>query len=90
MYSIYDVNGHRGELASSSTVSIIYGIAKKLELDNLKAFLDNGYSIDIDGVLSDLNEIEFERITEIEDVVNDFISYVTGSKEVLIISDSVE
>jgi len=37
-----------------------------------------------------LNEIEFEQITEIEDVIFDFINYVTGSKEILILSDSVE
>jgi len=90
MYSIFDVDGERGELASSTTISIIYDIAKKLELDILKAFLDNGYSTDIDGVLSDLNDIEFEQITEIEDVVFDFINYVTGSKEILILSNSME
>ena len=90
MYSIFDVDGERGELASSATISIIYDVAKKLELDNLKSFLDLGYSINIDGVLSDLNEIEFEQITEIEDVLNDFIVFVTGSKEILIISAGVE
>ena len=90
MYSIFDVDGERGELASSTTISIIYDIAKKLELDILKDFLDNGYSTDIAGVLSDLNDIEFEQITEIEDVVFDFINYVTDSKEILILSNSVE
>ena len=90
MYSIFDVDGERGELASSTTISIIYDIAKKLELDILKAFLDNGYSTDIAGVLSDLNDIEFEQITEIEDVIFDFINYVTGSKEILILSNSME
>jgi len=90
MYSIFDVDGERGELASSATISIIYDVAKKLELDNLKSFLDLGYSTNIDGVLSDLNEIEFEQITEIEDVLNDFIVFVTGSKEILIISAGVE
>ena len=90
MYSIYDADGHRGELASSATISIIYDVAKKLELDNLKAFLDVGYGTDIDAILSDLNEIEFEQITEIEDVIFDFINYVTGSKDILILSDSVE
>ena len=90
MYSIFDVDGERGELASSATISIIYDVAKKLELENLKSFLDLGYSINIDGVLSDLNEIEFEQITEIEDVVFDFINFVTGSKEILIISAGVE
>jgi len=90
MYSIFDADGERGELASSTTISIIYDIAKKLELDILKDFLDNGYSTDIAGVLSDLNDIEFEQITEIEDVVFDFINYVTGSKEILILSNSME
>ena len=90
MYSIFDVDGERGELASSATISIIYDVAKKLELDNLKSFLDLGYSTNIDGVMSDLNEIEFEQITEIEDVINDFIVFVTGSKEILIISAGVE
>ena len=90
MYSIFDVDGERGELASSATISIIYDVTKKLELENLKSFLDLGYSTNIDGVLSDLNEIEFEQITEIEDVVSDFINFVTGSKEILIISNGVE
>jgi len=90
MYSIFDVDGERGELASSATISIIYDVAKKLDLENLKSFLKLGYSTDIDGVLSDLNEIEFEQITEIEDVVSDFINFVTGSKEILIISNGVE
>ena len=90
MYSIFDVNGERGELASSATISIIYDVVKKLELDNLKSFLDLGYSTDINGVLSDLNDIEFEQITEIEDVLFDFINFVTGSKEILIISNGIE
>ena len=90
MYSIFDVDGERGELASAATISIIYDVTKKLELENLKLFLDNGYSTDIDGVLSDLNDIEFEQITEIEDVIFDFINYVTGSKEILIISAGME
>ena len=90
MYSIFDVNGEKGELASAATISIIYDVAKKLELDILKDFLDNGYSTDIAGVLSDLNDIEFEQITEIEDVVFDFINYVTDSKEILILSNSME
>ena len=90
MYSIFDVIGEKGELASAATISIIYDVAKKLELDILKDFLDNGYSTDIAGVLSDLNDIEFEQITEIEDVIFDFINYVTGSKEILILSNSME
>ena len=90
MYSIFDVDGEKGELGSSATISIIYDIAKKLELDNLKAFLDSGFSIDVDGVLSDLNEIEFEQITEMEDIIFDFINYVMASKEILILSDGVE
>ena len=90
MYSIYDVDGEKGELASSSTISIIYDIAKKLKLENLKNFLDSGFSVDIKGVLDDLKDIEFSAITIIEDIIIDFIDYVTNSKEILILSDSVE
>lgn len=90
MYSIYDTDGEIGELASAATISIIYGIAKKLELVTLKDFLDKGWSVNMEGVLSDLKDIVFGEITEIEDIVDDFIEYVEKSKEILILSDSVE
>ena len=84
MYSIYDVDGEKGELGSAATITIIYDVAKKLELENLKDFLDKGYSINVDGVLSDLNDIEFTEITEIEDVMFDFINYVKMSKCIIV------
>ena len=89
-YNIYDIDGFKDTIGSSIGINILDGIAKKLNLVNLKSFLDSGFSIDMNKVVVDLKNIDFKEITEIEDLVEDLIEIINDSKEIIILSNEAE
>lgn len=86
MFSIFDVDGFKDDFGSTFTVAEFYKISKQFNLENLKSFFEEGFSVDIRAVKNDLEKIDF-RFSELNDVKEDFLYILDCCKEIVILSD---
>jgi len=89
MYYIYDEFGFKGDFGSLLTVVEFDTVAKDFELDALQQFLDDGYSLDIEGVKRDLSTLDF-RFSELEDVKGNLLTIMDDCKGMIILSNGGE
>ena len=86
MWSVFDVNGFVDEIGSISTVNGLYDMTKRFGLENLKSFFDQGFSVNINGMRSDLEELDF-GFSELNEVKDDFLFVINSCEEIVILSD---
>lgn len=87
MYSIFDVNGFKDDFGSTFTVAEFYKLAKQFNLEKLKSFFEEGFSVDIRGLKSELEKIDF-GFSELAEVKDDFLYILDTSEEIVVLSDT--
>jgi len=87
MYSIFDINGFKDDFGSTFTVAEFYKLAKQFNLEKLKSFFEEGFSIDIHGLKSELEKIDF-GFSELAEVKDNFLYNLSISEEIVILSDT--
>ena len=87
MYFICDVYGQRGELGQVGFVEVLEKEANKLNLPTVKDFLLRGFSIDIEGLLREVRQMDWGEFGELKDMKDNFLALLSQCREVVILSD---
>ena len=89
MFVLYDSTGYKNDFGSSYTVRLFRNIARKLVLKELLAFLTNGFTINKDELINDLENINF-NFSEYEELVNELIDMIEDYEDIVILTNELE
>jgi len=87
MYSIFDINGFKDDFGSTFTVAEFYKLAKQFNLEKLKSFFEEGFSVSVRELESELEKIDF-GFSELSEVKDDFLYTLKLCEEIVILSDT--
>ena len=89
MLSIHDVNGYVALFGSNTAVGIFKTLANKFKLENLRDFFEKGYSINIAGLITDIEKMDM-GFTELDDVKINLLEVLGQCKEIVLLSNDNE
>jgi len=89
MYSIYDADGYRGDAGSAVAIGEMEKVAKRLNLETMLDFLEEGFTIEVDKLIEDFESIDLDNIGEIEDYIQEVLDVVMECSDIVILSDDI-
>ena len=90
MYYAYDVNGYVDDFVTTTTINDIKELSKKQKLKALTNLFDDGYSIDIKGLVADIDKGTWPDVGMIRQSVGEIRELFQKCKEMVILHEAYE